>query len=304
MKCVDQGEKASFEFVVWTTSVYHHSLRIIAIYRPPYSEVHPVTKSVFLQEFAEYLETIAMCHEFLIITGDFNFHMDQALDSHTIKLNELLTTFGLIQHVDIPTHILNHTLDLVITRDINDTEVTCSQPKSTLLLSDHHFVEWMINISGPPLTVKDVTYRKVKSINLDSFSCDLAASDLCTQKWTNLEQLCQSYQDTLISILDEHAPLKRVTMIVRPKVPWFTDNLKVMKAACKKAERKYMESRSPSDKEEMRKITNKYSASLEMTRKQYFCNSIDQCEGDSKKLFKIVNMCNGKQIDVLPPHSN
>ena len=52
-------------------------------------------------------------HEF-IITGDFNIHLYDHLDSFSQQFTDLLSSTNVTQHVSISTHIHNHTLDLVI----------------------------------------------------------------------------------------------------------------------------------------------------------------------------------------------
>ena len=51
-----------------------------------------------------------------MITGDFNFHVDDCSDKDAAKFKDLLLEFGLQQHVNVPTHRDGHTLDLFITR--------------------------------------------------------------------------------------------------------------------------------------------------------------------------------------------
>ena len=58
VKKIDAGEKTSFEFSEWTVQSASHNLRIIVIYRPPYSDEHKVPISTFFAEFADYVETI------------------------------------------------------------------------------------------------------------------------------------------------------------------------------------------------------------------------------------------------------
>ena len=52
----------------------------------------------------------------MLITGDFNIHLDDPQDYNARKFLELLEGLGLEQHVDNPTHRDRHTLDLTITR--------------------------------------------------------------------------------------------------------------------------------------------------------------------------------------------
>ena len=91
-------------------------MRTFIVYRPPYSEDHPITAGVFFHEFAEYLESVVMSSDKLLITGDFNFHMDEPTDSNNIHFRDLLDAMGTVQHEKQPTHIHGHTIDLIITR--------------------------------------------------------------------------------------------------------------------------------------------------------------------------------------------
>ena len=75
-------------------------MRLLIIYRPPYSEEHCVSTSVFLTEFPEYLETLLLCKEHLLLTGDFNIHVDDPHDSDGRKFLRLFEGLRLEQHVD------------------------------------------------------------------------------------------------------------------------------------------------------------------------------------------------------------
>lgn len=88
-----------------------HDLRIIIVYRPPYSGNHKVPSSTFFNEFSKYLESVVLCSEQLIAVGDFNFHTDVQNDNDAVTLLDTLESFGLEQYVAGPT------LDLIITSD-------------------------------------------------------------------------------------------------------------------------------------------------------------------------------------------
>ena len=61
-----------------------------------------------------------MSSDKLPITGGFNFHIDVPTDPNNKHFRDLLDAMGLVQHVKQPTHILSHTLDLIITRQSDD----------------------------------------------------------------------------------------------------------------------------------------------------------------------------------------
>ena len=58
--------------------------------------------NVFFHEFADFLESIVMTEEQLLIVGDFNIHTDMLDGSDAIKLSDLLESFILQQHVSGP----------------------------------------------------------------------------------------------------------------------------------------------------------------------------------------------------------
>lgn len=60
---VDGGELDSFEFSEYSVRSKHQNLRVIVIYRPPYSDDHKVLTATFLNEFANYIEMKVLCRE-------------------------------------------------------------------------------------------------------------------------------------------------------------------------------------------------------------------------------------------------
>ena len=75
--------------------MHDRSMRYVIVYRPPYSSLHPVSTSVFFDEFSQFLENVVMCPEALVISGDFNLHLDDLRDNDTKKFMDLLETFSL-----------------------------------------------------------------------------------------------------------------------------------------------------------------------------------------------------------------
>ena len=71
---------------------------------------------MFFEEFPTLLQKTVLCLEPLLITGDFSFHLDNYQNADTRRFCQSLKTFGLQQHVFVPTHESGHTLDLLISR--------------------------------------------------------------------------------------------------------------------------------------------------------------------------------------------
>ena len=101
----------SFKHLELELRATKYFVRLIVLYRPPSSDV-----SLFIDEFASYLAHIVMASGYLLIVGDFNFHVDSQNNAGR-RFTGLLHSFNLRQHVNDSTHKNGHTLDLVITRE-------------------------------------------------------------------------------------------------------------------------------------------------------------------------------------------
>lgn len=177
-------ENKSFEYSEGIVKVHDRSMRHIIVYRPAYSSLYPVSASVFFVEFSQFLENVVMCPDVLVISGYFNLHLDDLLDNDTKKFMDLLETFSLSQHVSGPTHLSGHTYDLIITRSSDD--VVLASPKATFPISDHFIIQCPIGFLRPALPCKELTFHKLKNIDISEFSADIASSMLCASvHWDN-----------------------------------------------------------------------------------------------------------------------
>ena len=160
-----------------------------------------------------------MCKEQLLITGDFNIHVDIVDDSDPLKQLDLLVSLGLRQHVSQPTHLHGHTLDLIITR--YSDHIVHDSPQADRFISDHASLLCKLVHVKPAVTTNVVTYRELQSVDMDSLKNNLAASELCQKQSEELSNLAPdgvdahlcNYNATLSRMIDPHAPLKKKTRL-------------------------------------------------------------------------------------------
>ena len=164
VKIVAAGEKDSYEFAEWIVSSPPHKIRLVIVYRPPYSENHQAPTNVFIDEISDYLESLLLYKEQLLVTGDFNFHIDKLQDPDSLKFLDLLRSFGLQQHVTEATQLHGHILDLLITR-VSDNLVH-GVPLTLIdrYISDHAIIMCWRSLCKPELSVKTITYRKLNTL--------------------------------------------------------------------------------------------------------------------------------------------
>lgn len=84
---------------------------------------------------------------------------------------DTLSSFSLQQHVIGATQLHGHTLDLFITRE--SEEVIAGSPRIDRFISDHAAIFCKLVSSKPQLLVRSISYRKMKSINLDRLKNDI-----------------------------------------------------------------------------------------------------------------------------------
>ena len=107
------------------------------------------------------------------------------------------------------------------------------------LISDHCAVHCRIAMRKPPFRRELKTYRKMKAINLTSFSTDIENSDLYSSQERSLEESVTQYNDVLGDLLEKHAPLKTKWLTIRPAAPWVNDDILSARKERRRMERRW-----------------------------------------------------------------
>ena len=134
-------------------------MSILIVYRPPYSKGNPHTGFRFVQEFGDFLGD--SLNNTNIIMGDFNFHVEDVKDSENLAFQDLLQSFGLIQHVGFPTHQSGHSLDLIITKE--DT-LCISDPVDKFYIFDHSLDHSEIRVNKPQIVRTKIRTRRRRNV--------------------------------------------------------------------------------------------------------------------------------------------
>ena len=114
-------------------------------------------------------------------------------------------------------------------------------------LSDHASVLCSLNSAKPDCVAKIIRYRQLRAIDFDALREDVEKSELCTREYSDLNELTSSYNSTLTSLLDKHAPMKEKVVVCRQRLPWFNSEIKCAIRTRRKAERKWRRTKSQQD---------------------------------------------------------
>jgi len=87
------------------------------------------------------------------------------------------------------------------------------------MLSDHSLIVATFNIINRRAADKSrIKRRPWRSFDYDAFAADLEESELILDPPTNVNELFACYDETLIRLLDKHAPLRKLK--VKSKTAW------------------------------------------------------------------------------------
>jgi hypothetical protein len=280
------------------------------VYRPPPSKDNGLNTNFFLEhEWPIFLAKYATVDKNTIILGDLNFHLDLPDNRETKKFNSCLDACGMRQLVSEPTHVAGHTLDVVIIRDndnivsnieIQDPGLSDSFGKTS---RDHLAVIFEAKASKPPPIRKSVSYRKLSSINVDSFKQDIRNTAFFNTQpiSSNIDDFVGEYSKQLTMLVDKHAPLRTKTIVLRPSCPWYTEQLHDLKHQKRKLERRWRESKLKVDHEMYRNKCADVNKALKQARVEYYTSKIEACGRDHKSLSKITKNLLGDTNEVILP---
>ena len=307
---IRSGEEDSFEYSELLVEVSSsRKLRVVIVYRPPYSEHHKISIGTFIRQFSNYMESVILSKEHLLVLGDFNIHLDVSDDADAVKFHDLLESLGLEQHVTKSTHIHGHILDLVITRKTEN--IIPFPPRSCSYFSDHTSVHFDIAIKKPPLQTKSISYRKIKAVDIDCFKHELASSVLCYNEPRehsvpeDLDRLVNTYNTTLTSMIDKHAPLTTKTVKARSQVPWYNHDIAAAKRKRRKAERIWRKTKAGDDLLLFKRLKNHVTYISNKARREFYAQFINENGNDQNRLFRATNaLLHPKDAVCFPDYSD
>ena len=186
-------DHVSFENMEFPVTSTNSSVRLVILYRTPYSQSHKVTTGVFLREFSEFMESRIACPGSLVITGDFNLRVNNNSDKDAQNFSDLLSSMQLKQFIDQPTHVSGNTLDLLISR-LSDNVISDIDIDS--MLSDHWSLLFHLKLHKPPKKVRQITFRRTRNIDLIKFKQDISKCGLLHES-NDIDCLASHYNQVL-----------------------------------------------------------------------------------------------------------
>src|SRR6218665_1333899 len=230
---------------------------------------------------------------FLRTIHPFNVHVDTPSDTLPSSFLNLLSSVNLVQHVNFPTHIENHTLDLLITSTASLLSPKASQ--SAFNITDHFLIMADLEIKPfvrpPPPTH---SFRLTGSIDRPAFIKNILDSKLILNPSSSIVDLLSCYNPTLYNLLNIHAPLI-TKQSSHANNPWFASYIQAFKTFRKHLEHVYKRTIDPASRAEA--LTNlksathtcRYQKLVIAAKQKYYSSLIYSSSSNPRHLWRAVN---------------
>lgn len=158
---------SSFEVQCTMLECTSSTLFCALIYRPPNMN------SAFISNFSEFITFILPLYDRMLILGDFNVHFCCPGRPFVAEFCNVLDSFGLTQHINQETHVLGHTLDLILSYGTCIDNVNIENASN----SDHKPIVFNVPAESSAVLTTPIGYysRFINSLTASQFSeCYLA----------------------------------------------------------------------------------------------------------------------------------
>ena len=221
------------------------------------------------------------------------------------NLNNLLTksfiscleSFELQQYANVPTLSKGHILDLISCSGVAPLDITTDE----LPISDYYLLSFTIKLSLSITKLPHlISFRNIKNINLDSLSSSIN-SLIATFNLSTPEELVSHINAGLHSILNSLAQLKTKSVSFSHSAPWFTPELRLMKAKGWQLEQLHKKTGLTVHKQIYNNHILHYKDSTAQVKSNFYSKIIRSNGGNTKALFSLIRNVT-QPPDSVPSH--
>ncbi|KAL5260304.1 hypothetical protein ACHWQZ_G010434 [Mnemiopsis leidyi] len=247
----------------------------------------------FLEDFDEFLDCVFPKYDKFLICGDVNIQLDKKSAVST-EFVRILASYGLNQLINEPTHKAGHTLDMVTTshKIIDNSTLRVLSDTLEIFKSCDHF-PIIFTLQCKTLRSNDkkkIQFRSIEKIDKDRFSFDLLDKLARNKSFSTFEEHLDHYNATCSEVLDIHAPLLEKVIKDVPSAPWFDSEYKAARVARRKAEKVWLKSHLPIDRDIFNHLRLHCTELASSKKKLFFQGHFEKYSHSTKGLYKFVDV--------------
>lgn len=246
---------------------------LFGTYRPPSQN-----RGHYFVNLSNSLEMYIPSYDKIILAGDFNVEEDD------LELSALMSAFNLFslnkektcfKSLDNPSCI-----DLILTNCPKSFQ--CTKVISSGLSDCHKMVVSVFKTTFPKCEPKHICYRSYRNFSVDDFRNELE------EKLNQLNKPISypSFYKSLISSLDNHAPIKK-RLARANEVPYMTKRLRKAISNRSRLENKYQKLRTVESRNSYRRQRNYCSRLYKRERKSFYKKADIKSYIDTRKFWEL-----------------
>ncbi|CAH1967304.1 unnamed protein product [Acanthoscelides obtectus] len=249
---------------------------------------------LFFQFFEELLEDDLITTHQSIFLGDFNIRLETENPSQK-KLINMVSDAGFTQIVQEFTRVTNTSatlIDLIVTNNYLLEEITGDFPQ----ISDHRIIGCVLDVQHEIKTEEMKYKRKFNKENINTIIAELYGKDW-DYSTTDVDLLYEKFMKNITETINKVVPLEKTQT---RKQPWINRFVIQARRDRDEAYKKFKITKLNSDWNLYKKKRNIYARVIRNEKKKYYEITIDQCKGDSKKMWQTLKQVVGsKNKNVL-----
>jgi exonuclease III len=287
LKCerVPIPPSSTFEAICVRLTANTSQVVVLNVYRSGSERI----QTQFFDELATVFETLVVFSCPVIIGGDFNIKVQNADDPGTRRLNDILSSFDMKQHVHDATHRLGSTLDLVVT--FADQQIDEVTPEPAGILSDHSLITCCLPLAVGAPSVAERLVRGWRRVNRDELRHTIEISELSrpVPAGADVDQLFAAYDALLRDVADRLAPLHAIRRRPGRPTPWFDAECRAQRRDCRRLERRYRRTGSSHDCRCWVDATRRRFTVYRAKKDEYWRGRLAQCGRSSSTMWRSLS---------------
>ena len=235
----------SFEFSFLTLSTDRYKVILCCIYRKQEQSC-----TLFCDEFENFMDEVYDKGDAVMLMGDFNVWVDVQEDKDAVMLLNLMSTYGLTQLVDQPTHRSGHTLDHVYVNSFQ-IKVNYEVIDYPLGVTDHFPIIVNIPIVQQQQKEQTIAYRNMKNMDTENLISDFKKvfTDMNLSTDSDFKSNYTLYDSQTRTVVDNHAPVVTRTIKNNNDPLWMDAEFKENRATRRKMGKSWKKDRTDENRE-------------------------------------------------------
>ena len=268
---------------------------VCAVYNPNGKD------SEFSNKLLCMLSNVPICDNEMVLLGDFNCDFSPHINTREVNsLKFVCDLHQLQQQITLPTRVTDHSSTLIDLYFTTKPELYDDCGVIQTAISDH-FMIYAIR-KGKPVkgAHKTIKFRSYKNFDEKSFLDDLFNVPwINVMKCDNVDDALQLWQCMFNGVINKHIP-KKIKRVRAAPSPWLNNDIFKHMSKRDYLHRKAIRSNDTSDWNAYKLYRNKVTTMIRKSKETYFKVAINDCFGDSGKLWKTLKDVLPKKTSVNP----